>query len=211
LVGLWLHPVIWPATSPAQRRVRAAHLIFTVSAIGWLTGHAVLEMTRAVPRSLAHSWILTLSDGLTILGLALVLPLPRPRYGALLKLTIRRLAVPVLLGALVVAVANETDVSTASPVLRWTVVTCWWLALAAGVIQLIRVLTGFGAVRAPGPLRLRLGLWLATLGLALNGAIIFTAAVTVGSDKLLGAIAAAMILTLAVAATGTVRDLAELA
>jgi hypothetical protein len=210
LVGMWLHPVIWPAASTAQRRVRAAYLIFTVSAIGWLIGHAALEMTGAVPRSLAHSWILNCCDVLMILGLTLVLPVPRLRYGPLLKLAIRRLALPVLLGALVVIVANDPTASSASPSFRWTVVGCWWLALAAGLVQAIRVITSFDAVRAPGPLRLRFGLWIATLGLALSGAIIFTSALTVGRDKLLGAAAAAAILTLAVAATGTVRDLADL-
>ncbi len=211
LIGLWIHPVIWPATSPAQRRLRAAHLLFTVSAIGWLTGHAALELTGAVPRSLARSWILTSCDALTIIGLALVVPLPRLRYfHSFAHLIARRLVGPALLGALIVIAANDLNASAAPAFVRWAIVGCWWLTLATGAIQAIRVLTSFGPVHAPGPLRLRVGLWLATLGLALSGAIIFTSALTVGTDKLIGAAAAAAILGLAVAVTGTVRDLAEL-
>lgn len=56
---------------------RAANLAVAVTAVGWLVGHAVLEMTTSVPRALAHSWILSAYDGLTFLGCALVLPFPR--------------------------------------------------------------------------------------------------------------------------------------
>ncbi|MEU0090038.1 hypothetical protein [Kribbella sp. NPDC006257] len=212
LIGMWIHPVIWPATSPAQRRLRAAHLAFAVSAVGWLTGHAALELTGAVPRSLARSWILTSCDALMITGLALVLPLPRLRYfHQLAHLIARRLAVPALLGALIVAAANNFTASAIPLVGRWAIVGCWWLTLATGAIQAIRVLTSFDPVHAPGPRRLRIGLWLATLGLALSGAIIFTATLTAGTDKLIGVVTATAILGLALAVTATVHDLAEVA
>jgi hypothetical protein len=105
LLGMWVHPAIWPAASRSQRRLRAANLAVAVTAVGWLVGHAVVEVTTSVPRGLAHSWILSACDGLTFFGFALILPFPRLTRRAVTELVdraARLLAVPVLLGGLVV-------------------------------------------------------------------------------------------------------------
>ncbi|GAA0946986.1 hypothetical protein GCM10009554_43390 [Kribbella koreensis] len=75
LIRLWTHPAIWPAGSVTHRRARVAKLAIAVTGAGWLTGHALLELSAAVPRGLAHSWILDVCDAITLLGFLLVLPL----------------------------------------------------------------------------------------------------------------------------------------
>jgi hypothetical protein len=215
MLGLWIHPAVWPAASVTQRRVRAATLTIAVTAFGWLTGHAVLEMTSSVPRGLAHSWVLNLCDMLTFLGFALVVPLPRLRRHAvadLVELTARRLVVPVMLGGGVVAAVNSGANPDAWPFLRSGVIACWWGSLALGTLQVVRTVADLDltTVTAPGPRRLRLGLWLAALGLTLSGSVILVSTIAVGNDNLAGIAAGAGLVALAIASTGTVRDLSEL-
>jgi uncharacterized membrane protein YjfL (UPF0719 family) len=78
--------------------VRAANLAVAVTAVGWLLGYAVVEMTTSIPRGLAYSWILSACDGLTFLGFALVVPFPRLTRHAVTELVdraARLLVVPV--------------------------------------------------------------------------------------------------------------------
>jgi hypothetical protein len=211
MLGLWIHPAVWPAASTAQRRARAANLAIAVTGIGWLTGHALLELAAAVPRDLAHSWILTGCDGLTFLGFALVLPLPRRETCTkLVTDACRRFAGPMLLGGTVVLVVNSYSAPAGWPA-RTAVLACWWIALLWGVVQAVRVVASLdlGIVSTPGPRRLRLGLWFAVLGLTLSSAVIVTATLASGHDRAAGITTGCALLALAIATTGTVRDLAE--
>lgn len=213
LLDMWIHPAIWPAASRTQRRLRAANLAVAVTAVGWLVGHAVVEMSTSVPRALAHSWILSACDGLTFLGFALVLPFPHLTRRALTELVdraARLLAVPVFLGGFVVVMVHSGIDPDALPLLRPAVLACWWIALTLGTIQSVRTVAGMdiATITTPGPERLRLGLWTAAAGLALGGSIILGSAVTVGHDRLAGIVAGVGLLALAAATIGTVRDLA---
>ncbi|MGZ0147732.1 hypothetical protein ACXJJ3_11740 [Kribbella sp. WER1] len=203
--GMWLHPAIWPADSGAERRRRVAALAVVVTAAGWLTAHAVLELTGAVPRGLARSWILTVFDTMTFVGFLLALPIPRLRSVVQLAvLAARRIALPVAIGAgVVAAVHSELAVPT---VVKLAVVAAWWVALMMVAGQVIRTVADvdLAAVALPGPGRLRVGLWTTAAGLAGSGLTILTA-----SGNLPGVLGGATVLALAAAVNGTVHDLAE--
>ncbi|MFD7154166.1 hypothetical protein ACFV9C_06200 [Kribbella sp. NPDC059898] len=205
VAGMWLHPAIWPADSMVERRRRVAALGVVVTAAGWLTAHAVLELTGAVPRGLAHSWRLTACDTLTFLGFLLALPVPRLRSVVRLAvLAVRRIALPVGIGAAVVFVVHR-DLAVPALV-KLAVVAAWWLALMMVAGQVIRTVADvdLAAVAVPSPRRLRLGLWTTAAGLAGSGLTLLTA-----SGNLTGVLAGATILTLAAAVNGTVHDLTE--
>ncbi|GAA3092215.1 hypothetical protein JOF29_006958 [Kribbella aluminosa] len=209
IVGMWLHPAIWPADSMVERRRRVAALTVVVTAAGWLTAHAVLELTGAVPRALAHSWILTVCDTMTFLGFLLALPIPRLRsIVQLAVLAARRIAVPVALGAGVV-VAVHRDLAVPA-VVKLAVVAAWWLALMLIAGQVIRTVADvdLAAVAVPSPRRLRLGLWTTAAGLAGSGLTILMPALA-GTGDLAGVLGGCTVLALAAAVNGTVRDLAE--
>jgi hypothetical protein len=209
IAGMWLHPAIWPAASMAERRRRMAALAVVVTAAGWLTAHAVLELTGAVPRALAHSWLLNLCDATTFAGFLLALPVPRPRsLPHLAGVAARRVAVPVAMGIGVVFAVHRDVV--APSVLRLAVVAAWWLALMLVAAQVVRTVADvdLAAVAVPSPRRLRLGLWTTAAGLAGSGLTILMPAV-VGTGDLAGVFGGVMILALAAAVNGTVRDLAE--
>ncbi|HZX09118.1 hypothetical protein [Kribbella sp.] len=210
IVGMWLHPAIWPADTMVERRRRVAALAVVVTAAGWLTAHAVLELTGAVSRTLAHSWILTIFDSLTFLGFLLALPIPR--LGSLWRLAllaVRRIAVPVAIGAgVVVAVHRELAVPA---VVKLAVIAAWWLALVLIAGQVVRTVADVDltAVAVPSTVRLRCGLWMTAAGLGGSGLTILTPAV-VGTGDLSGALSGLTILALAAALNGTVRDLTDL-
>lgn len=209
IAGMWLHPAIWPAHSMTERRRRVAALAVLVTAAGWLTGHAVLELTGAVPRALAHSWILSACETATFAGFLLALPIPRLRsLPALVVLAARRIAVPVGIGAgVVVAVHRDAAVP---PLVKLVVVAAWWLSLMLVAGQVVRTVADvdLAAVAVPSPRRLRLGLWTTAAGLAGSGCTILLPAV-VGNGDLAGVLGGGTVLTLAAAVNGTVRDLAE--
>ena len=136
IAGMWLHPAIWPTSSSAERRRRVAALTVLVVGIGWLTAHAVLELTGAVPRSIAHSWLLTTCDLVTFAGFLMAVPVPRLRRTALARLAwtvARRLAVPFGAGAAVVYAANHDALT--SPMTRVLVVAGWWLTLVRDLAE----------------------------------------------------------------------------
>jgi hypothetical protein len=119
----------------------------------------------------------------------------------------------VFLGSFVLVMVHRGIDPDALPLLRPGVLTCWWTALTLGMIQTVRTIAGLdiGTVTAPGPERLRPGLWTAAAGLALGGSIILGSALTFGHDRLAGIVAGVGLLALAAAMIGTARDLAELA
>ncbi|GAA3584891.1 hypothetical protein [Kribbella ginsengisoli] len=181
LLGLWMHPAIWPAGSMTHRRARVAKLAIGLTGTGWLTGHALLELSAAVPRSLTHSWILDACDAITLLGFLLVLPLPRPAsWPALAATAARRLP---LLGG-------------------------WWLALIVAVVQVARTVASIEP--PPGPRRLVTGLWFATLGLSTSAGVFVTATFASGNDLVTGLAAGCGLVALALAGGGTIRDLAAI-
>jgi hypothetical protein len=205
LIRLWAHPAIWPATSVARRRARAANLAIGLTGAGWLTGHALLELSASVPRALAHSWVLEVCDAVTFLGFLLVLPLPHPSaWPALSAVAARRLSAPVLLGAGVAAVANHPSVGRSLPLL-----ICWWLALSLAVVQVARTVASVEP--PPGPRRLTIGLWFAVLGLTSSAAVFISATLATGNDMTAGIIAGSCLATLAATGGGTIRDLGTVA
>jgi hypothetical protein len=205
LAALWIHPAIWPAESVARRRARAANLALAVTGAGWLTGHALLELSAAVPRGLAHSWILDVCDLITFLGFLLVLPLPRAStWPALVATAVRHLTIPVLLAGGVVVVVNQQVTAPRVPMLA-----SWWLALVLGMIQTVR--TASSVEPAPGPRRIRVGLWFAVLGLTLSAGVFIAATLASGQDTAAGMIAGTGLIALAAAGGGTIRDLSTIA
>ncbi|MFG1912026.1 hypothetical protein [Kribbella sp. NPDC048928] len=212
IAGMWLHPAIWPTSSSAERRRRVAALTVLVVGAGWLTAHAVFELTGAVPRAITHSWLLTACDLVTFAGFLMAVPVPRLRRTALARLAwtvIRRLTLPFGAGAAVVYAANH-DTFT-SPMIRVLVVVGWWLILVLAASQVVRTVADvdLGDVLMPGPRRLGLGLWLVAFGLAVSGVTILIQALTGGSDRVAGFLGGAAVLALGVSVNGTVRDLAE--
>ncbi|MDX6260887.1 MAG: hypothetical protein QOH84_2575, partial [Kribbellaceae bacterium] len=178
MVGLWMHPAIWPARSVSHRRARAANLTVAVTGAGSLIGHALLELSASVPGRLAHSWILDLCDAITFAGFVLVLPLPRPAaWIRVLALATRRLAVPILIAAGVVVAANNYPATPRVPTML-----AWWFALVLGVVQSVRTVASIDLAAAPGARRLRVGLWFAVLGLTLSSAVVVVATLNTGAD-----------------------------
>jgi hypothetical protein len=210
VVGMWLHPAVWPAASMVERRRRVAALAVIVSAAGCLTAHAVLELTGAVSRAMAHSWLLTACELTTILGFLLALPIPR-RVGLvrLVAMAGRRLVVPTALGATVVVVANSERI--AGQGLRVFVVGLWWFALGLAAMQAIRTVSDVSLelVEIPSTRRLGWGLWLAAGGIAASGLTILGPLLVGGGDRLASVLGGAPLLVLAAAVNGTVHDLAE--
>lgn len=212
VAGMWLHPAIWPADSAVERRRRVAALAVVVTGVGWLIAHAVLELTGAVPRALAHSWLLTVFDLTTFLGFALSLPLPRLRRASMTHLALviaQRLVGPFLLGAVIVLIANHGLLSGA--VGRYLVVPAWWLALFLGVAQAVRTVADveLADVLVPSGRRLGIGLWLAAIGLTAMGSTILVPTLVGSGDRVAGLTGGLALLLLAAAVNGTVRDLAE--
>lgn len=172
IAGMWMHPAIWPAASFVERRRRVSAQTVLVVAVGWLTAHGVLELTGAVPRALAHSWLLTACDLATFTGLLLAVPVPRLRRPSIVRLAwriSRRLTVPAAAGVLIVYAANRGVAP--EPAVRGIVVAGWWLTLMIAASQSVRTVADvdLSDVVMPGPRRLRLGLWCATIGLVGSG------------------------------------------
>ncbi|MEU4191815.1 hypothetical protein AB0E69_07955 [Kribbella sp. NPDC026611] len=212
IAGMWLHPAIWPTDSILERRRRVAALAVVVTAMGWLTAHAVLELTGAVPRALAHSWILNACDGTTFAGFLLAVPVPRPRrrqFVDLVAVASRRIAIPVLLAVGVVLAVNRF-VAPATE-LRSVVAGGWWLALMLIAAQAVRTVAdvNLSAVWVPGPRRLALGLWMVAAGLGGTGLTILMPTIVGNGDRVAGAVGGLALLALAAAVNGTVRDLGE--
>lgn len=212
-IGIWLHPVVWPADSPGQRRRRAAVMAFVIALTGWLLGHVLVE-TAPLPRGVAHSALLTGSDLLVVAGLILVAPHPRLGAGAFRRLArrcMRRLVVPAAIGAGVVGWAGFGS-GHAAATTRHLVLAIWWAILATGAVQVCRLVADLGEVTAAPPLpRLRLGLAALVVALAGGGLVVLFSVQRPGVHAgLPDALGAALIL-LTLGCFGTLRDLAECA
>ncbi|HEY3868616.1 MAG TPA: hypothetical protein VGM10_09715 [Actinocrinis sp.] len=171
-VGLWLHPVVWPAKSPSQRHHRAAAMAFALTLATWFVGRAA---TTNDPRLTwrAHR-TLTVADcaAFMLLGAVLILPLPRPTWHAaatLVRKSLRALAAPAALGAgalLFVRTAHPAELSAIRPL----VTAVYWLTLALTAIQAARIVAtvSASAVTPPSPARLRPGIATLAAGGALT-------------------------------------------
>ncbi|TVT61148.1 hypothetical protein FNH05_03475 [Amycolatopsis rhizosphaerae] len=217
VLDMWLHPTVWPARSPAQRRGRAAVLAIAVALAGWLAEHAAAEQHSLHLPGLLRIGEMNLDvfDAVTLLGLALVAPRPRLSFGAaaaMLRQAVRRLAVPVLLGAGVV-VTVHAGVGTSVPLaLRLGVLGCWWIALALGAVQLCQVVAGFGADLTVPPHRgrLRLGVGILAGMFILTGAVVLGTSMVRGVPDTLSVATGAGLLVLASVCGWTLRDLRQL-
>jgi hypothetical protein len=206
---MWVHPVVWPADSAAQRRRRAAGLAFVLGLTGWLIGHLAVEVA-VLPSSVTHSWTVNCSDVLTLVGLVLVVPLPRLSRRALLALAgkrARKLAAPVVVGALVVLRANLSG--AVSPDLRVALQIGWWLVLVLGAVQVCHLVAGLDAelLIPPHPLRLRAGVGVLAAALASAGAIVLFCASSVGASPLSSVALGGLLLALTAWCGWTLRDL----
>ncbi|WP_410586721.1 hypothetical protein [Amycolatopsis sp. lyj-23] len=216
LVGaldMWVHPVVWPADSGAQRRSRAAALVFVVGLSGWLLGHVAVE-DALLPADVVHSWAANLSDVLVLAGLVLVVPLPRLSVRAVVRLgaqALRRLAVPLLIGGAVFVTANLS--AELSPALRTTLLIGWWLALVLGAVQVCGVIAGLDPddVVAPQPGRLWWGIGVVATALAVGSGVVLWPTVVDGVTGLLPTLLGGALLVLTVLCGWTLRDLSTIA
>ncbi|MCO6006904.1 hypothetical protein NE236_18105 [Actinoallomurus purpureus] len=215
IADMWLHPVVWPAESRAQRCRRAATMAVAVSAVCWFVTHAVMELHAPLSARIAGSWPMSVCSLLMLLGLALVAPRPRMTRIAMIavvRCAAARFAVPVTLGAGAV-VCVHTGASAAAPTpLRPALFACWWTALALAAIQSCRIIAALGqaVVVPPRPGNLRLGLWILAAAVTAPGPILLRASTTNGHLDLLSAVSGAGLLVLAPAFAGTLRDVRHL-
>ncbi|MGI8415333.1 MAG: hypothetical protein ACR2P2_03830 [Nakamurella sp.] len=210
IADMWLHPTIWPAQSPVQRRRRAAATAFAFALSGWLLGYLVVEQG---PRpSPAMITLMNLCDGLTLLGLLFVTPIPRRTTAAIrtvIDRSSRRLALPTLLGIAALFAAHGVTESTTSAAVRVAVLLCWWCALALGAVRVCRVVTGLGAdiVVAPSVGRLRVGMGMLVAAMTCGALIVLISLLTRGHLNPLPAGLGLTLLLLAAACAATLRDL----
>ncbi|GAB2850276.1 hypothetical protein GCM10027176_61640 [Actinoallomurus bryophytorum] len=212
IAGMWLHPVIWPADSTAQRQRRAAVMAVTVAAACWYLAHVAMEMDTPLSGRVARAWPMTACTGLMFLGFLLVLPRPRLTLDAastVLRGAARRFATPVILGAAVVACVRTGTYTVAPALLRPVLLGCWWTALALGAFHGCRIVASLGAgvAVAPRPARLRLGMWTLALAGTAAGSMLLSVSVTGGHLDLWSAAPGIGLLVLPSAFAGTLRDL----
>ncbi|MFF4776982.1 hypothetical protein ACFY05_29375 [Microtetraspora fusca] len=171
VAAMWLHPAIWPADSRSQRHARAATTAAAVTAAWWMLTHAAVELDDRLGRDVGHSWALSGCMTLTLAGLALVVPFPRPRLAVLFS-SLRLLAVPAALGGLV-AVAVQLDALAGAPGwIRLGLLATWWASLALGAFQACRVIARHAT--PPSGRRLRRGMWTLTATSAMTAAVVLS-------------------------------------
>jgi hypothetical protein len=212
-VGLWLHPVIWPATSRAQRHHRAAAMAFALTLATWFVGRAA---TANDPRLTWHAHrTLTVTDcaAFMLLGAVLILPLPRPTWNAATTLAykgLRTLAAPALLGAAAL-IFVRTAHPAAPTAMRHMVTAAYWLTLALAAIQSARIVATISAsaVTPPGPARLRLGIAILAVGGALTAWIGLSSTMTGHGFDALSAATGGCLLILTGMFLSILRDLNE--
>jgi hypothetical protein len=187
IADLWLHPVVWPARSPAQRQLRMTTMAITLTATFWYIAHLVTELDSALSSGVGHSPLMSAGTGLMLAGLFLIAPRPRPTAGVLavlLRSVASRFAVPCALATVIVIAAHTHAIAHAPQLLRVIVVACWWIALALGAIQTCRTITDAGAevMTPPRPWRLRTGTTILATGCAVETATIAGFCLTTRAD-----------------------------
>jgi hypothetical protein len=165
-----------------------------------------------LPSDIAHAWPLATGDLLTVLGLALLVPLPRFTLVAVMAVArraVRQLAVPAALGLCVVLVVHAINGSTLPATVRVALLICWWAALTVGTVQICRVVAGLeaDAVVPPGPSRLRAGIWVLAVALAIPASVLVGSSALAG--RILPALAGAGLLLLTLILGCTLRDLRQ--
>ena len=170
LVGvadLWLHPAVWPAVSPRQRRLRMTTMAVFVALACWLVSLATVELGGSSEHAAGHSLWMSTGTLLILVGLGFVVPRPDVRALAdMCRLVVASLAIPAALGVgVVVAVHVGVGGSTLT---RTAVLACWWASLVSGVFQACRALAASGSHVVPA----RAGrLWVGTAVLAAGAAV----------------------------------------
>lgn len=213
VIDMWLHPVVWPAKSASQRRYRAAAMALTVTLTIWFVGRAAVAYHSPLSQQAHGVWNLTDCAELMVLGMALILPLPRLTKHAmttLLRRAVQALAAPTILGvgALVFVHSGGPTMVSKS---RLLVVGCYWLALALGAIQVSWIIgtLGTSVVVPPRPARLRLGIAILAVGGALASLITFSSAVSGDGFDVLSAATGGCLLILTSTFVSTLRDLSD--
>jgi hypothetical protein len=211
VIDMWLHPVVWPARSASQRRYRAATMALTITLTIWFVGRAAVASHSALSGQAHRAWNLTDCAELMLLGMALVLPLPRLTQHAmttLLRRVFQALAAPMILGVGALVFADSAAPTTMSKS-RLLVVGCFWLALALGVIQAGRILGTLDTslVVPPRPARLRLGIAILAVAGTLASWITLSSAVSREGFDVLSAATGGCLLILTSTFFLTLRDL----
>ncbi|AUY52506.1 hypothetical protein [Streptomyces sp. CB01881] len=211
VIDLWLHPVVWPAASASQRRYRAATMALTVTLTIWVVGRAAAASHSPLSQQYHPTWSLTNCAELMLLGMVLVLPLPRLTWHAvttLLRRTFLALAAPAILGIGAIVFVHSVDPAVMSKS-RLLVTSCYWLTLTLGAIQVSRIISSLDAsvTVPPHPARLRLGIAVLAVGGALASWISLSSAVSTEGLDLLSAATGVCLLILTSIFFSTLRDL----
>jgi hypothetical protein len=212
-VGLWLHPVVWPAESPGRRRHRAAATAFALTLATWFVGRAATANDRRLTWHAHRTPTVADCAAFMLLGAALILPLPRPTWHAataLLRTSLRALAAPAILGisALVFVHATHPGPTT---VTRALVTASYWVTLALAAIQAARIVATVSdsATTPPNPARLRLGIAILAVGAALTAWIGLSSTMAGHVFDAIAAATTACVLSLTYVFLSTLRDLNE--
>jgi hypothetical protein len=210
---MWLHPATWPATTPAQRWMRASVMAVATALVGGLLGRRLGEPPAVAVMPLAHL-ALNGSAALAIVGVALLAPQPdrgRPALAQIARCGVVRLGALGILGGGLVALAWSGALEHPSPAVHAAVVTGYWTVLVLGALQVCRSLVELGptALRPPSPRRLRLGIRVVCAALIGAGATLTTAALghhPSRSGDLTGLVEGAALLLLALVLARTLDD-----
>lgn len=212
-VDLWLHPVIWPATSASQRRHRAAAGAFTLTLATWFVGRAG---TANDPRMTwrAHRGLnVTECAALMLLGAVAIMPLPRLSRQAVLALlhkTVQALAAPAVLfcAELILVHALQPAAHSAA---RLLITATYWLTLALGAVQAARIVgtVSASAVTPPRPARLRFGIAVLAVGCALTAFVSLSSNLTGHGFDAVSAAAGSVMLLLTAWFVSILRDVNE--
>ncbi|MDQ6933739.1 MAG: hypothetical protein M3130_00300 [Actinomycetota bacterium] len=165
---MWLHPQLWPAAAAVQRRLRLTVLVLAIGLGGWLVMLRLGE--PGVDVSHGGSRLVFLGSGLA-LAVGLVVSAPRARLEVdsllgLLRLVIRRLALPVGLTATIPFLAHSRVAAHPTELMGMVLTAYLWTVLVALCLQACRVVASCREyVVPPSPRRQAFGTGLAALGL----------------------------------------------
>ena len=179
---LWLHPVVWPAESASQRRHRAAATAFALTLATWFVGRAGTANDPRLTWRAHHALNVTECAALMLLGVVVIMPLPRPTaraVAALLRKSLKALAAPAVLFAAQLALVHALHPAAHSTA-RLLITASYWLTLALAAVQAARIVGTVStyAVTPPRSARLRLGIAILALGGALTAWISLSSTVS---------------------------------